>query len=125
MNSHLPELNKRTLLILRCNGNHETFKLSRNWSDQIRKLINAKALDFVSIGRGSGSDLIMAVDDFGYETEAIDHGIIDGTAVTELRPVKALKPINPEATKLYHQVCKPNTTHQIVGDVAILHDNDA
>ncbi|KVO05599.1 hypothetical protein WJ69_23145 [Burkholderia ubonensis] len=33
-------------------------------------------------------------------------------------------PINPEATRLYHEVCVPGTTHQIRGDVVIVPDAD-
>lgn len=125
MTTNLPYIGKGTLLVLRCNGNHETHKLSKDWASQIRKLIDTTSLDFVSIGRPFQSDLVMAVDDFGYETETIDHGTVDGQHRFELKPIKARKPINPEATKLYLQICRPGTTHQIVGDVAILHDGDS
>lgn len=33
-------------------------------------------------------------------------------------------PRNPEATRLYHAVCRPGTTQPIVGDVAIALDED-
>lgn len=34
------------------------------------------------------------------------------------------KPVNPEATLLYHGVCRPGTTHQIHGDAAVCWDED-
>lgn len=34
------------------------------------------------------------------------------------------KPVNDKATKLYHGVCVPGTTHKIRGDVAIVIDAD-
>jgi hypothetical protein len=33
-------------------------------------------------------------------------------------------PINEQATKLYHSVCKPGTTHVIRGDVVVTLDSD-
>lgn len=33
-------------------------------------------------------------------------------------------PVNTEATRLYHEVCRPGTTHQIVGDVVVVPDVD-
>jgi hypothetical protein len=33
-------------------------------------------------------------------------------------------PVNLEATKLYHSVCIPGTTHQILGDVFVSPDSD-
>lgn len=71
--------------------------------EQIRNLIGADTLDTVTL-RHMGPPLqIMAVDDGG-------HG--------------AHRPVNPEATKLYHRNCVPGVTHQIVGDVFISPDDD-
>ena len=39
-------------------------------------------------------------------------------------PAKPRKPINEKATALYHANCRPGTTHQIVGDVVIVPDED-
>lgn len=33
-------------------------------------------------------------------------------------------PVNAEATRLYHEVCVPGTTWQIVGDVVVVPDPD-
>ena len=46
---------------------------------------------------------VMLVDDDGYDKEL---------------------PVNAEATRLYHEVCLPGTTWQIVGDVVIVPDFD-
>ena len=35
-----------------------------------------------------------------------------------------IPPVNPVATKLYHSVCRPGTTHEILGSVAIVNDKD-
>jgi hypothetical protein len=95
---------------------------------EICALINAKTLDTVKL-RHMGDPLhIMFVDDDGYETELVD---LPDTEVAgmpashiELRPKRARKPLNVEATRLYHLNCRPDTEHQIVGDVVILPDQD-
>lgn len=87
--------------------------------EQIRNLIGADALDTVNL-RHMGYPLhVMAVEDKGYETRAVVEG-----NVTTLVPTRARKPVNLEATKLYHLNCIPGTTHQIVGDVFISPDDD-
>lgn len=48
----------------------------------------------------------------------------NGNGSFELKCIRARKPVNAKATELYHAVCKPGTTHQIVGDVAIVNDED-
>ena len=80
----------------------------------IDRLIGATLLDSVNLCDGR----VMMVDDGGWETKTVDHG--DGHF--ELRPIKARKPINEKATALYHAVCRPGTTFQIAGDVAIVVD---
>lgn len=83
-------------------------------------LIGARTLDFVTLERRDGGMLKrMAVDDNGYRTEEVEHS----PTHTELRPMEALRPLNAKATALYHGVCLPGTTHQIVGDVAIFEDS--
>jgi hypothetical protein len=73
---------------------------------------------------------VMIVDDHGYETQTVEHGPgpdLHGQPAafrTELRPVRALKPVNALATALYHANCRPGTTHQIVGDVYVAPDAD-
>lgn len=66
-------------------------------------------------------DLVMIVDDDGWEYEVIDRG----GGYFHHRPLrpKPGKLVNPAATAIY-QVCMPGTSHQIVGDVAICHDRD-
>lgn len=85
----------------------------------IEALIGAQFVDTVNLRDGR----VMLVDDKGYETDPITTEV-DGVSFIELRTTKALKPVNVEATKLYHAVCIPGTTHQIVGDVAICLDAD-
>lgn len=87
--------------------------------EQIRALIGASTLDTVNL-RHMGHPLhVMAVDDRGFESKAV----VDGN-VTTLVPTRARKPLNQEATRLYHKNCIPGVTHQIVGDVFISPDED-
>lgn len=65
----------------------------------IEALIGADCLDTVNLRDGR----VMLVD---------DNGISKNLAV------------NAVATGLYHAVCRPGTTHQIRGDVAVVHDAD-
>lgn len=84
--------------IIRIDGRREISQVSRHSVTRvIRNAIDADTLDAVDLRDGR----VMMVDDTG----AIDN-----------------KPVNPEATKLYHGVCRPGTTHQIHGDVAIVID---
>lgn len=87
---------------------------------KVRALIEADTTDTVVL-RHLGHPLhVMTVDDRGWETETIEHG----PGHIELRPVRALRPINVEATRLYLANCVPGTTHQIAGDVYVCPDND-
>ena len=88
-------MNSKNITILRCDGTEETKEVHN--MGEVSRSIGAEYLDTVNLRDGT----IMAVDDEGHRLG---------------------KAINTEATKLYHAVCKPGTTHQIVGDVAILID---
>lgn len=90
---------------------------------EIHRLIGAATADTVML-RHMGSPLhVMIVDDNGYETRSEVYQE-PGRFVEMLVPVRALKPINAEATRLYHANCAPGTTHQIVGDVFVVPDED-
>jgi hypothetical protein len=65
----------------------------------IQKFIGAEMCDTVNLRDGR----VMLVD---------DTGMVDG------------KPVNAEATKLYHGLCHPGVLHPICGDVAIAIDAD-
>ena len=87
---------------------------------RLGELIGAAITDTVNL-RHMGEPLhVMVVDDLGYDTQMDEHG--DGRF--ENRCVRARKPVNPEATRLYHLNCLPGTTHQIVGDVMVVPDED-
>ena len=88
-------------------------------TSQIGALIGAKTLHTVSLHHLGSPLHVMVVDDAGYETETIN----DGGVIT-LKPVRALKAENVEATRLYHASCRPDTTHVIVGDVLVVPDMD-
>lgn len=68
--------------------------------ERVRRLVGAATLDVVLL---ADRKHVMLVDDNGYS--------------------KGL-PVNSAATRLYHQVCKPGTTHQILGDVVVVPDAD-
>jgi len=114
--------------IIRTDGTEETVELPLNKVfAEIERLIHATALDTVNLRDGR----VMLVDDHGYDITLIEHGpgvaSISGIEQyfnfrTERRPTRARKPVNPKATALYQRVCVPGTTHQIVGDVAIVVD---
>lgn len=103
--------------IIRTSGRHEQHTAPRDsllpW---VHRAINAKTLDTVNLRDGR----VMLVDDNGYESELVE--LEPGHS--ELRPIRAVKPENAEATKLYHAICIPGTTHKIVGDVAIVIDQE-
>jgi len=104
--------------IIRTNGQREQHEIPHRGSDLLHWIygrIGADLTDTVNLRDGR----VMIVDDRGYQTETIDHGMH-----IELKCTKALKPVNEAATKIYHRVCVPGTTHQIVGDVAIAWDED-
>lgn len=86
--------------ILRTGGERELHKVGKALLfDWCKRMIGADTIDTVNLRDGR----VMLVDDVG---------LIDG------------KPINPQATRLYHSVCKPGTTNPIAGDVAIAVDAD-
>ncbi len=66
-------------------------------SREIAKHIGADVCDTVNLRDGR----FMYVDDLGHQRR---------------------RPVNAKATALYHGVCIPGTTHQIVGDVAIVRE---
>lgn len=108
---------KISVQVLRVGGEVEKIAVSRDSAFQeIAKAIAAQTLDGVNLRDGR----VMFVDDDGYRTEFVDHG----AGRFELKCVEARKPVNREATKLYRAICVPGTTHEIVGDVAIVLDAD-
>lgn len=103
--------------ILRTSGKAETFTAAnpKDALELIQREIAAEMLDTVNLRDGR----VMFVDDAGYETRSVMQG-----NVQHLEPIAPRKPYNNEATRLYHAVCRPGTTHQIVGDVALVNDAD-
>lgn len=107
-----------TVEILRTDGTREEHLVGKHCLlEWIRRRIGAEITD--SFRLKDGTARVCILDDHGYETEEIES---NGTIY--LKPIRALKPVNEQATQLYHRICKPGTTHQIVGDVAIAHDRD-
>jgi len=77
--------------IIRANGREEFIDAEHC---DIARLIGASALDGFSLR----DRRYVHIDDAGHEKR---------------------RPVNVKATELYLSICKPGTTHQIVGDVAI------
>jgi len=87
--------------------------------EYLHKLLGAETFDVVNL-RHLGPPLqVMLVDDHGYSTE-----VVETPSAIEIRPIRALKPFNEEATRLYLLNCRPGTTHKIVGDVYVCPDDD-
>ena len=87
---------------------------------RVAELIGAALTDVVILRHMGEPTHVMVVDDLGYETVEVNHG----GGVFENRCVKARKPVNEEATRLYHLNCVPGVTHQVVGDVMVVPDAD-
>ena len=118
-----------TVQIIRTNGTEEIHTIEgepRFAFRAIGTLIGAETLDVVNLRDGR----VMLVDDDGYDIELVDHGPGPGPGGLmhafriERKCVRAKKPVNPEATRLYHAICHPGVTHEIVGDVAIVRDHE-
>lgn len=106
--------------LIRTDGTHVDFTQPVPASD-FDRLIGCAVSDSVVLWHMGETPLhVMIVDDLGYETEQIDHG----GGRFEMRCVRARKPVNVEATKLYLANCMPGHTHQIVGDVLVVPDQD-
>lgn len=89
-----------TIEVIRADGSEERHEVPRFGSfRRARAMIGGCPLDTVNLRDGR----VMLVDDVGH--------------LREPKP-----PVNEKATQLYHSVCKPGTTHQILGDVAIVVD---
>ena len=86
------------MVIYRVDGTSQTVPDSGGYQgDTIRRLIGADSLDTVNLRDGR----TMYVDDLGHQ--------------------KGL-PVNQKGTQLYHAICRPGTTHVIVGDVVVVRD---
>jgi hypothetical protein len=92
-------MNRPTRKLIRHDGTEiDTGRLTIG---DVEKLIGAELLDTVNLRDAHGH--VMLVDDLGHR--------------------KGL-PINMKATALYLTVCRPETKHQIRGDVVIVPDGD-
>jgi hypothetical protein len=86
---------------------------------EIERLIGAECLDTVALHHMGHPLHVMLVDDAGWETMTVEteHGIT-------LVPVRARKPVNHHATRLYRLNRAGPSDHLIVGDVVICPDED-
>jgi hypothetical protein len=137
MTLHLKDLNipENCGLVIRTNGLEEL--ITRTKEPKLAEIIGAELTDTVILSwKNTVPDLVMVIDDNGYDYKIIDKATgkevdreteistLSGGRVAHYEHVvtNARKPVNQKATELYHAVCKPGTTHQIVGDVIIIHD---
>lgn len=112
--------------IIRTNGERHEREIPKDqFFKALKHILQAEDFDTVNLRDENGqlTGKVMIVDDSGYEARMVDHGVHNDVRRFEAVPV-ATKPVNEEATKLYHQCCEPGVTHQIVGDVAIVNDSD-
>jgi hypothetical protein len=127
----MPAAETMRVVVIRTDGSEEEHVLpAAEYWKWITSLIGAAVVDTVSIYRHKAACErfrmrmpVMVIDDHGYDVEVVQHARAHVVEI-ENRPVRALKPVNPKATALYHAICRPGTTHEIVGDVAILDDED-
>jgi hypothetical protein len=120
--SELPTVEPGTFLVIRCDGSREVVQKPPALK-AIYAALSIETGDTVILSwemMGRVPDLVMVVDDDGWETrmEKTERGF----RLIPIRPMPG-KQINPAATDLYRMVAL-GSDHQIVGDVAILHDKD-
>jgi hypothetical protein len=114
--------------ILRTTGAREIHTIPHDgWLAAIHTLIGCTTCDTVTL---ADRRHVMFVDDDGYAVEVIDHGAQPDPrrpgqtlAVIERRCTTPKKPVNAAATALYH-ARGGDPGHAIVGDVAIVRDDD-
>ena len=96
----IPDVRRGEYKIIRVDGTEELVE-EKPTLGAVYQAIGCECVDTVTLDHERM--IVMMVDDVG---------MVDG------------KPVNPKATELYHQRCKPGTLHQIHGDVAIVNDED-
>jgi hypothetical protein len=118
-----PTIERGTYLIVRSDGT-EQLVYEKPTVEKICKAIGTDTLDTVILtwANRHQADLVMSIDDNGYETQTVDHG----NGRIELVPRRARLPVNRRASELYWATCKPEYrgAHQIVGDVVLARDQD-
>lgn len=90
--------------LLREDGTQERYPVTPTFP-LMAHLLRCESFDVVQIGKANtpSDDQIMLVD---------DTSMLDG------------KPINPEATRLYHRLTRPDNPYSIHGDVIVAYDRD-
>jgi hypothetical protein len=118
-----PTIERGTYLIVRTDGT-EVLVHEKPTGAKIREAIGADTLGTVILtwAHRHVADLVMSVDNNGYETQTVDHG----NGRIELVPRRARLPVNRRASELYWATCKPEYygAYQIVGDVVLARDQD-
>jgi hypothetical protein len=95
-------LNDRSRRVIRVDGTVEQLP-DRVSIAEVERLIHANTLDTVKLRHLGPPLVVMFVDDLGHAKDL---------------------PVNPTATRLYWETCRPGTVHQIRGDVVIVLDDD-
>lgn len=119
----MPTFGENEVFVIRTDGREESYTINPDEAKMttVRRALGFDSFDFVhfSSPRGLPHCISMIVDDNGYKSELVQNG----PSSFELKVKEARKPVNEKATQLYHSICKPGTIHQIVGDVALIHDS--
>ena len=110
----------QTRRIIRADGTEESLPRPVSTKD-IARMIGAgpKGLDIVNLLQFGFPLWVMCVDGSGHETKMVDHG----GGHFELVSIGHTKPVNEKATAIYRMKA-PHSAHVIVGDVAIIPDDD-
>ena len=121
----LPDIPQHHFLLIKTDGTEELRPFpSPPGFQRIETMVAAlgfDTLDFSTLTKDhwGRAKLLMVVNDKGWETDLVQHG----PGRFELVPTTANFPVNDKATDLYRAIA-PTSEHQIVGDVAVLNDDD-
>lgn len=107
-----------TRKIIRTDGT-ETVLDRPHTTAELAKLLDVQLFDTV-VMRHMGEPMhVMLVDDHGHHTM-----VVETPGHVQVVSTGHRKPVNEKATELYLKNCRPGTVHKIVGDVAIVPDED-
>lgn len=104
--------------IIRADGAEEVIEGPKTMQE-LHRLLGYDTFDTVNLRHLGEPRHVMLVDDNGHETRAVET-----PGLLQLVSIGHRKPVNEKATELYWANCRAGTTHQIVGDVAIVPDED-
>jgi hypothetical protein len=115
----IPKVEPGTCLVVRTDGSEQLLPSAD--LETVRAALGGD-LDFVTLTADSFGrpDLIMAVLDIAWEVETVNVN----PGHVRLVPTRPLFPINERAT-VWYRAAGGDPSHQIAGDVALMHDRGA